>query len=381
MHVCFDARVIVDEQTGLASYAYNLLKHLLLIDNESKYTVLINKSLREDHPVLQLQQSNLFKKMVKIPEVSLEQQFLIPFRLLQERPDVYHYPNFDVPVVHPFKTVFTIHDLTYMKYKNYYVRARRVKNYYTKHIIQYGAKRAKKIIVCSKSTKNDLLEMFDIPEDKIEVIYLALDEKFFEYGRNNSGSTPSQSVQKFIKGNRYFLFIGQRRPHKNIERIIQAYAAFKEKYSGHALKLIIGGSAYSNYEGPEKTVAALNLGNDVHFIGYVKETEIAPLYKHAECFLFPSLYEGFGLPILESMALQTPVITSNISSMPEIAARAAVTVDPYSVEDIARAMTDVVKNKALKRNLQCEGLKRVADFSWQQAAERILHVYENICIK
>lgn len=381
MHVCFDARVIVDEQTGLASYAYNLLKHLLLIDRESKYTVLINKTLRGDHPILLLQQSNLFKKMVRIPEVSFEQQFLIPFRLLKERPDVYHYPNFDVPVAHPFKTVFTVHDLTYMKYKNYYVRARRVKNAYTRYIIQYGAKKAKKIIVCSKSTKNDLLEMFDIPEDKIEVIYLALDEKFLNHGRNNSGSGTPQSVKNLINGNRYFLFVGQRRPHKNIERIIKAYAIFKEKYSGHALKLIIGGSAYSNYEGPEKTVAALNLGDDVHFIGYVKETEVASLYKHAECFLFPSLYEGFGLPILESMSLQTPVITSNVSSMPEIAGRAAITVDPHSVEDIARAMIDVVKSEPLKRTLQCEGLKRVADFSWQQAAERTLNVYENICIK
>jgi len=375
MRICYDARTIVDLQTGLGNYTFHILKYLLKIDTENNYTVLINHSLRKDHPVLKLGQKNLYKKFVRIPEVSFQQQYLIPLKLLQERPDIYHYPNFDLPVLQPFNSVFTVHDLTYMKHKHLYYKGRWLKNYYTERIMRAGVKKAKKIIACSQNTKRDLVEMFKVSANKVVVIYHALDEEFLNGANNYEENLSHLSIQKKVNGQQYFLFIGQLRPHKNIVRIIKSFAKFKEKIP-NGFKLIIGGNSYLNYKEPEKTVAEFGLTKDVCFLGYVEENEIISLYRNAACFVFPSLYEGFGIPILESMAVETPVITSNISSMPEIAGEAAITVNPYSIDEIAAAMTAIVENKQLQQNLVEKGLKRVAEFSWQRAAEKTLKVYE-----
>jgi len=377
MHICYDARTIVDLQTGLGNYTYHILKYLLRIDKKNKYTVLINETLRNDHPVIELEQNNLHKKFVRIPEVSFQQQYLIPLKLLQERPNVYHYPNFDLPVLQPFNSVFTVHDLTYIKHKHLYYKGRWLKNYYTEAIMRGGVKKAKKIIVCSKSTKRDLIEIFNVPANKVKVIYHALDEDFLNGVNNYERNLSNLSVPKKLNGVQYFLFVGQMRPHKNLVRIIKSFSKFKEKIP-NGYKLIIGGNSYLNYNDPQKTVAEFGLNKDVCFLGYVEEKEIISLYRNAACFVFPSLYEGFGIPILESMAVATPVITSNISSMPEIAGTAAITVNPYSIDDIAAAMVEVVEDKQLRQSLIEKGLKRVTEFSWERAAEQTLKVYEKL---
>ena len=376
MQICFDARVIIDKSTGLGNYTYNLVKHLLMLDSENEYIVLINRSLTDQHPIQYLEQKNLKKRFVQISEVTLQQQVMVPFELLKQKPDIYHYPNFDLPVFQPYNSIFTVHDLTYLKHHDLYMNGRWIKNFYTKAIMNLGARKSKKIIAVSSSTKNDLLEILKVPEHKVAVIHEGLDESYL------NGSLSNNKSNFFNKNglndrDEYFLFIGERRPHKNLVRLIEAFSIFKQK-TPNKIKLVIGGKKYASYDEPERKAQELNLTNEVFFLGYIPEGDLQHLYKNARCFVFISIYEGFGIPILEAMACGTPIITSNISSMPEVAGNAALTVNPYNVDEIAEAMNKITYNVTISQRLVDTGLKRVKNFSWNNAAEKTLELYEGI---
>jgi glycosyltransferase involved in cell wall biosynthesis len=377
MKICFDARVIINKNTGLGSYTYNIISNLLKVDDSNEYHVLVNKTLSSDHPVFSLNHKNLIKHIVNIPEVTPEQQFLVPIKLFAIKPDVYHYPGFDLPIFQPYRSVFTVHDLTYIRHRTLYLNNRWLKNQYTRHIMKWGVKKASKVIAVSKSTKQDLVNLLQAPESKIEVIYEAIDESLLDGSALNRNPQNRDYSPFLTNEDKYFLFLGERRPHKNIVRIIEAFAIFKQKI-GSGYKLIIGGKAYASYSEPEKKVKELRLAESVIFLGYIEESELPPLYRNAICFLFPSIYEGFGIPILEAMACEVPVITSNLSSMPEIAGNAALTVDPYNVNEITDAMIKITSDSILRQQLIQNGLKRVRDFSWKRAAEETLKVYEEI---
>lgn len=372
MKICYDARVIIDQQTGLGNYTYNLIKSILEIDRRNFYIVLIGGKLRKDHPIHSLQQKNLIKKIVNISPVSLSQQSLLPLELLRLKPDLYHYPNWDIPWLQPVKSIFTIHDLTYLKIDDAYLKFKRLKKFYTRVNIYLGLKKANKIITVSESTKKDLLNNFKVSPDKIRVVYEACEDSFNNGHLIKNITNQPQDKSQF----NYFLCVGERRPHKNLVRTIQAFNLFKKQHKN--FKLIIIGKPYSSYLEPSKLVHELNIADDVIFYGYVPTDKLVNLYQNAEALLFVSLYEGFGLPILEAMSCGTPVITSNISATNEIAADAAIKVNPYDVSAINEAMIQIVENQALRKNLIQQGLQRKDDFSWRKAAEQTLAVYESI---
>ena len=240
MQICFDARVIIDQLTGLGNYTYNLFKHLLMLDSENEYIVLINRSLTDQHPIKHLEQKNLTKRFVQIPEVTPQQQVMVPFELLKQKPDIYHYPNFDLPVFQPYNSIFTVHDLTYLKHNGLYMNGRWIKNFYTKAIMSLAARKSKKIISVSASTKDDLLEILKVPEYKVEVIHEGLDESYFNGSLSNCKSSFSNKNVGLNDGDEYFLFIGERRPHKNLARLIEAFSIFKQR-APNKIKLVLGG--------------------------------------------------------------------------------------------------------------------------------------------
>jgi len=377
MQICFDARVIIDQLTGLGNYTYNLFKHLLMLDSENEYIVLINRSLTDQHPIKHLEQKNLKKRFVQIPEVTPQQQVLVPLELLKQKPDIYHYPNFDLPVFQPYNSVFTVHDLTYLKHDDLYMKGRWIKNFYTKAIMNFGARKSKKIIAVSSSTKNDLLQILKVPEHKVDVIHEGLDESYFNGSLSNSKSNFFSKNFGLGAGDEYFLFVGERRPHKNLVRLIEAFAIFKQR-APDKVRLIIGGKKYASYDEPERKTQELNLTKEVIFLGYIPGDDLQLLYKNARCFMFISIYEGFGIPLLEAMACGTPIITSNISSMLEVAGDAALTVNPYNVDEIAEAMNQITYDSNMSQRLVDTGLKRVKNFSWNNAAEKTLELYEGI---
>ncbi|MFZ5516350.1 MAG: glycosyltransferase family 4 protein [Candidatus Zhuqueibacterota bacterium] len=375
MKICFDARVIINEKTGIGNYSLNLLRSLLELDQQNLYTVLVNSRLDDDHEIYTLNYPNLVREKVNIPPVSIHQQYLIPFLLRKIKPDIYHYPNWDVPIFHRYKTIVTIHDLTYVLHRNLYKRFYHAKKLYTRLNIYWGLKQAEKVIVVSKSTKEDLVKYFQTPEHKIEVIYEAMNHHFLKNGSaKNEIRVDSQDL---FQNNNYFLYVGERRPHKNLVRMIEAFALFKEQSPGN-FKFLIGGKDYNHYDEPEKKVNELGLSGDVNFIGYIPDEKLKPLYSKATCFMFASIYEGFGIPILEAMSCGTPVITSNISSMPEIADNAAIKVNPYDVDEIANAMLAVVRDENIRSDYVERGKARAREFSWEKAAKQTLALYEKM---
>ena len=379
MKICFDARPVINKQTGLGRYIINLIKSLLEIDKKNQYTIYVNSRLKRDHPLFHLKRDNLSLRSTKIKEVSVSQQLLVPFIVNNKEYDIYHYPNFDLPIGVSHKSVFTIHDLTYIKHKNLYSNGKFLKNFYTKWIIDLSIRKAKKIIAVSESTKKDILEIYNPPENKIKVIHEGLDYSFSVNGSGTKTTSILTNKSFNSKAHNFFLFIGERRPHKNLPRLIKAFSHFKNKIKSD-YKLIIAGKPYAQYSEPEKVTKQLNLADDVIFLGYVEDKEIQALYKDSSCFIFPSIYEGFGLPLLEAMACGVPIITSNISSMPEVVGRAAITIDPYNIIEISSAMEKIHFDNSIRQNMIKLGFERIKEFSWQKSAEQTLLLYESIVI-
>jgi glycosyltransferase involved in cell wall biosynthesis len=314
---------------------------------------------------------------VNIPEVTPQQQFLLPLALRQHQPDLYHYPNFDLPVLQPFRSVFTVHDLTYVRVRTLYLNGRRLKNFYTKMIMQLGARKATKIIAVSESTKRDLIDILHVSKEKIEVIPEAVDEVYLNGNLSDDANSFSFQPAGLPLAVPFFLFVGERRPHKNLVRLIEAFDLFKKKYASDC-KLVIAGKPYSSFREPEQKAQALNRAADVLFLGYVDDHTLRWLYQHALALVCVSIYEGFGLPLLEAMACGTPVVTSSISAMPEVADGAALTINPYNVVEISDALYQLMRDVGLRQTLRQQGKHRVKQFSWKHSAERTLNLYESI---
>ncbi len=373
MKICYDARAILNQKTGLGNYAFSLLKSLLAIDKDNLYKVLVYDGLDNNHPIYQLNQANLIVESVNIPPVSISQQLLIPKLLKKEKPDIYHYPNWDVPVFQNVNTVFTIHDLTYLLHKNVYVKYNILKRLYTYFNIFGGVKKAKKIIVVSQNTKKDLKNLFRVPERKINVVYEAFESQFTQ---KVSEEKKDRVLKSFNIFGRYFLFVGERRPHKNLPLIIKAFHKFDQINSNY--NLVIVGKPYADYNEDVNVVKQLNLEEKVKFLNYVDNEYVHVFYQSAEALIFVSLYEGFGIPILEAMSSGTPVITSNVSSMPEIAGEAAIRVDPFSSDEISMAMIKIVNESQLRKDLVEKGYQRVKQFSWEKTAQETLKIYQSV---
>jgi glycosyltransferase involved in cell wall biosynthesis len=229
-----------------------------------------------------------------------------------------------------------------------------------------------KIITVSNSTKKDLIHYFNVPEEKIKVILLAADEKFQPLNDEET----KEVKQKYHLNFPFILYLGGLAAHKNISTLIKAFYTLKKKKFQH--KLVITGKKRWKYNEIFETIDKLNLQKDVIFTGYVPDEDLPALYNAADLFVYPSLYEGFGLPPLEAMVCGTPVITSNTSSLPEVVGDAGIMVDPYDVDGLADAMYDVLTNDGLREEMIKKGLERTKRFSWEKCARETLKVYEEV---
>jgi len=374
MNITIDARLVLNTMTGIGNYLIHLIEALLTIDTKNLYRMLVSEKLEPNHPVNRWKQQNLITEKIGIKPVRPGQHFLIPMKLKDKAIDVYHYPHFDLPLLQRYRSVVTIHDLKYIIAPELFPEFGSLKKLYMSFCYRMSCRTAKKIIVVSENTKRDLVRLYQVSPLKIVVIPLAASLNF----KPTASKTEIHSqLIKLGVNKRYFLVIGERRPHKNLVRIIEAFQIFKQ-HGFDDYKLVVIGKKYGSYSEPEQKIEQLNLNEDVILKGYVSDEELPLYYQGAEAFLFTSLYEGFGIPILEAMSCGTPVITSNISSLPEVAADAALCINPVSSSAIAEAMERLVLQPELKANLISKGLKRVKMFSWKQAAEQTLAVYQEV---
>jgi glycosyltransferase involved in cell wall biosynthesis len=298
----------------------------------------------------------------------LWEQIILPIKAKKNNIDILHCPAHVLPLFYSQKTVLTIHDLAFKLFPKAFKWQNR---FYLNFIVPLSIKKADRIIAVSKNTKKDIIEEYNIDSNKIKVIYNGVNEKYREI---RDEIIINKVKEKYKLPKKFILYLGTLEPRKNIKRLIKAFNKVKKSDT----KLVIAGGKGWLYDDIFELVKTLNLENEIIFTGYVDEEDIVPLYNAATVFVYPSLYEGFGLPPLEAMACGTPVITSNVSSLPEVVGEAAITIDPYNIEDISSAIRKVLNSEKLKENLSKKGIQQSKKFSWKKTTEETLNLYREI---
>jgi glycosyltransferase involved in cell wall biosynthesis len=391
MIIGFDgSRAFVKNKTGTENYSYQLLKHLSKIDKENTYFVY----LRQGSGVRSRDFPPNFR-LIEINFLRLWTQAGLSLQTFQDKLDLLFVPAHTTPLIRRpgLKTVMVVHDLGAEYLPGTHQLKQRL---YLKVMTKYQLKTATKIIAVSESTKKDLINKVGIRSENIKVIYEGLDSN--QYVSPKSDILTDILNKYVLKKGKYFLFVGTIQPRKNLGRLIEAYGKFlslSRPETGDDLRFTKNDSREKNHksliishESQPKLVLAGSKGwlsdeiydlpknhgieDKVKFLGHVPDEDMAGLYSGALAFVFPSLFEGFGLPILEAMACGVPVITSNTSSMPEVAGNAALLIDPESVEDIKNSMKKIAENSAFREDLIKKGLKQVQKFSWEKCAAETL---------
>lgn len=379
MKILIDALGIVNKTTGVGQYSLQLLNALSEIDSKNDYYICLQKRLNDSHPIFSLKNKRNFTLIrADVSAIGPKKQFYY-YNLLRRNRfkfDLFHSLNSELPLCGKTKSIVTFHDLKYIKYPYFLNKFSTIKSKYLKYIMKKGARKASKIIAVSQSTKNDIIHLLGIEKDKITVIYEA--SNLSMYPKANGVTSNSDILKKYSVKKPYFLYVGEKRPHKNLEGLIKAFAIFKEKYDQWNSCLVISGKKYSTYHEYITTTENLGVKDSLIFTGFIPEKYLKTIYTEAEALLLISFYEGFGIPILEAMECGIPVITSNISSMPEVAGEAALLVDPNNIQEIVEKMNSIVSSKTLRKQLIESGFKRVKQFSWERTARQTLEVYNEI---
>ncbi len=370
MRIAIDARKLHD--FGIGTYVRNLLRHLARLDGDTDYVLLV----RPDDIGLAQQLGDNFRAVgVAAEPYSLREQFAIPHALQGLGVDAFHTPHYVLPPLVSVPSVVTIHDCIHLMFPQYLPS--RFAYFYARAFLWLAANRSARILTVSETSKRDILRFFRIPEQKIEVTYNAIDERF--------GQPPAQEEftrvrERYQLDRQFILYAGNIKPHKNLERLIDAFHQIRAGGFENLMLLIIG-DEISKYPTLRREVHRYKLHKHVRFLGFVPDKTLAVLYRLASVFVFPSLYEGFGLPPLEAMASGTPVVTSNISSLPEVADGAAVLIDPYNAEAIAGGITSVLTSPDLRDRLIARGLARVHEFSWDRSVRRVRQIYGEVAAR
>jgi glycosyltransferase involved in cell wall biosynthesis len=295
--------------------------------------------------------------------------------LRRERPDLYHAPHYVLPAGVRCPSVVTIHDCIHLMFPQYLPN--RLAYAYARAQMWSAARRSDCILTVSEASKRDILHLFNVPPEKIVVVYNAIDSHF--------AVTPSEEAvsrvrERYQLDHKFVLYVGNIKPHKNLVRLIEAFHQLRQGELAD-LKLLIIGDQISKLPSLRRAVHRHKLHKQVRFLGYVGDDQLAILYRLASVFVFPSLYEGFGLPPLEAMASGTPVVASNVSSLPEVVGDAAVLVNPYDVDAIVDGLRRVLTDPALAANMSRKGIERAREFSWERSVAKTWAVYQTIAGK
>lgn len=365
MRIAIDVRKIND--FGIGTYLRNLIRHLSRFDSENDYYLLCYP---QDAELLKSLSSTHHLYFVSAPNYSLSEHWSISLALRRIGADLFHAPHYVLPALVPCPSVVTVHDVIHLLFPQYLPS--RFAGYYARRMIGSAVARARLVMTVSRASKNDLLGFFDIDEKKILVIPNGIDPAMT---RELTREEIERVRQRFQLTGRNALFVGNIKPHKNVERLIAAFALLRQDPAFSDVTLIVVGDDISKYPSLRRKVEEHGLRSHVRFFGFVPEMTLVALYRAADIFVFPSLYEGFGFPPLEAMANGTPVVTSKISSLPEVVGDAALTIDPYSTEEIALAMKTLFEDDGLRARLSSAGKERARLFSWEKAVSRIHAAY------
>jgi glycosyltransferase involved in cell wall biosynthesis len=369
VRIAIDARKLHD--FGIGTYIRNLLRHLARIDHDTEYVLLCQARDREITGELELG-ANFRAVIERSGPYSFREQISLPLVLGRQRPHLFHAPHYVLPPLTRCRSVVTIHDCIHLMFPQYLPN--RLALAYARASIWMAARTSSRILTVSEASKRDILRFFDVKPEKITVIYNGIDRRFHVKPPDEEMARVRQRYQ--LEGD-FVLYVGNVKPHKNLGRLLDAFQLVRQGGLDH-LKLVVIGDEISKYTELRRTVHRLNLHKHIRFLGFMPDETLAVLYRLAAVFVFPSLYEGFGLPPLEAMASGTPVVTSNVSSLPEVVGDAAVLVDPNDAESIADGMRRVLTDPVLADSLVERGHARAAEFSWERSVRRIRTIYGEI---
>ncbi len=372
MRVAIDIRRAGDY--GLGTYIRNIVSQLARMHDAVSYLLIgQRRHLAEFDPLPE----NFDLLDYPHEPGTLHTHLHLPWLLRQRRVDVLHMPWFYAPAILPTRLVITVHDLTDILTP----AAGAARSLQTARLFfaKRALLRADRILAVSKSSKRELARTFSVPEAKISVTYNAVDERFLNEPLPTDGD---RILERHAVNAPYVLYAGNIKPQKNLPRLIEAFAVAKAGLAGHPefaqLKLLVIGEALTHHSDLRNAVVRARVREDVRFLGFVPLPVLRVFYSRARAFLFPSLYEGFGLPPLEAMAHGTPVLTSNASSLPEVFRGAALLVNPENVFDIARGIRQILTDETLRQALIGHGYEHARMYSWERAAQLVWESYHAV---
>jgi glycosyltransferase involved in cell wall biosynthesis len=373
MHIAINAHLLAHTRSfrraGVSHYIEQVLTHLGVLDRQNCYTIYTTRGL--DRAALGLP-ANFQVRPSRLPTINPRvripwEQFLAPLLLRRNKADLFHGTLNVVPLACPVPSVVTIHDLAFIRFPQTFRAYNRT---YLDFATRLTARRAARILTVSEHTRREVIGLLGVPPERVVVTPNAARAHF----RPPLPEALDQLRTRHGLPEQFLLYVGTLEPRKNLTTLLEAYVEVARQTN---VALLIGGGKGWLYTPIFERLAALGLRDRVRFVGYIEEEELPLWYAAATAFVFPSIYEGFGMPPLEAMACGTPVVTSNTSSLPEVVGDAGIMVDPYNAAALATALIDVVRDADLRAELRARGLRRAAHFTWSATAERTLRAYED----
>ncbi len=372
MRIAFDIRKLND--FGIGTYIRNLVLNLAELDRENHYFLVSREYHKREFTALP---ANFSFILDPSDENRYWNDFVLPYSLRKNGIELLHTPHYYPPRFLYCKSVITIHDCVHILFPNY-ASSKSAYNQ-AKHATKRAIKKSSHIFTVSDATRRDLMRLFDAPEEKISVVYNAIDDRAV-LGDNSEHQ--KRVLERYQIQDPFLLYAGNIKPHKNIARTIEAFSVLKtelkEDPSWKNLKLVIIGDELSKHQFLRRTVIRSGVQHDVRFFGFVPYETLKVFYKTAQIFVFPSLYEGFGLAPLEAMANGTPVLTSNVSSLPEVLGEAALFANPENVFEISKGLKHLLFDANLRADLIEKGLEQARKYSWKKSAELVWETYQAV---
>lgn len=415
------SRANKDRKTGTEWYAYSLIRWFAQIDKKNEYILYTDKPLtgglldltdkQYDYNDERFEQITLdgkgfqkiksphdnFKaKVLKWPFKYFWTQGRLSFEMLFNKIDILFVPSHALPIIHPPKSIVTIHDVGFDRFENVYENTpiaydkpllHKVINFFTKILTrgkynatkldylrwstEYAIKHASKIITVSNFSKKELSEIYNTHKQNIQVIHNGFNNQLYTCGCDQEKI--KQIKEKYGIDSDYLLYVGRLERKKNTPAMIEAFAIMKDKCQDIKHKLVIIGEASYGYDEVNYMMNEFGIENDVIILGWINEVDLPCVYEGATAFVFPSVYEGFGIPLLQAMACRVPIIASDSSSIPEVVEDSALLFNPHFVVSMASAMEKIIKDEEVRNDLIKKGERRVASFSWQKTAQETLN--------
>lgn len=384
MRIGINALFLQKPTTGMGQHLLHLLQGLDSLDDKDQQYMLLAPRFRRAYTVRAPQLSDRFREVEVVSALArlgenVEQvwweQVGIVLAGMREKIDLLHGPYWSNPLWSPWPTVVTVHDVIQFVLPEY--AWRKISRVYF-GLVSAGARRAQAVITVSECSKQDIMKILGLGPERIHVIGNAVDASLYPV---RDAWLLANVRERYGIAPRFVLYFGGFDMRKNVPRLIEAYARLPEVLR-REYQLVIAGRyqhlGHPLYPDPRQTVRRLGLDGNVIFTGQIREQDKAPLYSAATVFAFPSLYEGFGMPVLEAMACGTPVVTSNVSALPEVAGDAGLLVNPYEPAAISEALAELLESAARRDDLARRGLERARRFTWPQVAEQTVRVYKQI---